>query len=475
MKKIYLYALMSVTALAFAACTPKNEPDVPSTPSDTIFPKKHLIEEFTGQDCGYCPYGMDCVHEFIGNDSNWVLILHHYGYQKDNFSVNGSNYIKSMLSVNGAPSVAINRDKTNYEEGNAVVFHPGYLPSYVDKAQFDSTTYASIILDNTYNPATRELNVKVSGVIGKSSHKALKLTVLVKESGMVDYQSDYYNTFEGWSEFRHANAVRVFLTGPRGDDLKEDSTKLYNVEYTTTLDEKWVAENCMVVAFITEQYKPVIQAEEKPVVDGSKGGADILHGGITRVPVEDYYPEPSATTGPSDYSGLESDTLTYAVASYTPYAEYGFNYWQIQTYSSKRYVTVGGTKSIPFAQIYVFTDLNVTTLPQGSYELNLSEQPGSAYAGYRDDEKGQLGGSEFYYINYSYFTQGYLVPTAEWLIVEGTLTIGETDWTLEGKARNGSTISLVGTTAIKNNGKASAPRRQPKRSGPSIAYDLEQK
>ena len=74
MKRINLFAIIGLASLAFTAC---NEP---SGPIPESFPKKHLIEEFTGQDCGYCPYGMDCVHDFAGNDSNWIVVLHHYGY-----------------------------------------------------------------------------------------------------------------------------------------------------------------------------------------------------------------------------------------------------------------------------------------------------------------------------------------------------------------------------------------------------------
>ena len=90
------------------ACQPKNVPepvpqddpaadttatDEPEVQLPSAFPKKHLIEEFTGQDCGYCPYGMDCVHQFVDNDTNWVVVLHHYGYSKDHFSVAGSQSI----------------------------------------------------------------------------------------------------------------------------------------------------------------------------------------------------------------------------------------------------------------------------------------------------------------------------------------------------------------------------------------------
>lgn len=265
-----------LTAICFTACQQPNEPERPILDS---YPKKHLIEEFTGQGCGYCPYGMDCIHDFMGNDSNFVLILHHYGYQKDHFSVTGSLTITNALKVDGAPSVSIDRTKTNYGEGKGVVFHPGYLGS-TKKSQFDTTTYASIFIKTDYQPGSRNLTIDVSGEISEPWAEDLHLTVLIKESGMIDYQADYYNTQNGWKEFRHTNAVRAFLTAAKGDALNVHERR-YKEKYTIELNEKWIPENCMVVAFITEGFQPVVQAEQCPVIAGTTGGADIQHGGIT--------------------------------------------------------------------------------------------------------------------------------------------------------------------------------------------------
>ena len=86
-------------------------------------------------------------------------------------------------------------------------------------------------------------------------------------------------------------------------------------------------------------------------------------------------------------------------------------------------------------------------------------RPGTAYAGFRDDEKMQVDGTSFYYTSKSYLSQGYLVPEAQWLIASGTLTVTKEGWKLTGKARNGSDIQLVGTKPISIQGKAGAPMR----------------
>lgn len=120
-----------------------------------------------------------------------------------------------------------------------------------------------------------------SGLISEPWAEDLHLTVLVKESGMIDYQQDYYETKNGWKEFCHTNAVRAFLTDPKGDEM-DVRERRYKEKYTIELDESWVPENCMVVAFITEGFQPVVQVEQAPVIAGTSGGADIEHGGITK-------------------------------------------------------------------------------------------------------------------------------------------------------------------------------------------------
>ncbi|MBQ1874419.1 MAG: hypothetical protein II144_01850, partial [Paludibacteraceae bacterium] len=112
MKTYRLFAILALGSwlLVLPSCEPKPEPEPEVIPES--FPRKHLIEEFTGQSCGYCPYGMDCVHDFMANDTNYILVLHHYGFAADHFSVAGSKTITSALKVSGAPNITIDRAKT---------------------------------------------------------------------------------------------------------------------------------------------------------------------------------------------------------------------------------------------------------------------------------------------------------------------------------------------------------------------------
>ena len=455
MKKFLYLFLAATLAWGMTGCkqddpvNPDPDPQPEPEPLPTAFVKKHLLEEFTGQDCGYCPMGMDSVHAFVGDDPNWIVVLHHYGYQKDHFSVAGSKKITSKMGVSGAPTVTINRTSAKTSDGKQTCFHPAYLPE-MSKAQFDDSTYVGLTIANTYDAATRSINVKVHGIVTNEDCPSLKLTVLIKESGMIDYQQDYYGSYEGWQEFRHANAVRAFLSDPLGDLLDVDRAVSdqpeplsFNQEYDLQLDAAWVPENCMVVAIVTEDFKPVIQVEQQPVVEGSKGGADILHGGVTPVAVPDYYPEPGADISPNSFNENNPITITEMYAYRQTLS--GIALWQLQGYNSSLTFTISKMTCVPLVNLYLFTSSDATTIPVGTYEFTDTYEPGTAVAGYRDDEHIEINGSMLYFTSLSYLQQNYLVPGAQWLIASGTLTVTDEGWNLAGQARNGTEILLQGS------------------------------
>jgi hypothetical protein len=360
--------------------------------------------------------------------------------------------------VDAAPQACVDRSKTKSVDGNMIIFNPIYMYS-VDPDQFEKTTYASVNIENEYNAETRELRVVVTGAICKTESPALKLTVLVKESGMIDSQQDNYNTFEGWQEFRHTNAARTFLSNAMGNAITVGNQR-YTESFVYKLKSTWKPENCMVVAFLTEEDNVVVQASEKPVVTGTKGGADILHGGITPVAVPDYYPEPNETDGPADIAGHEIDTLDVSMAYYRQFPDYNITQWIIQAYNQTATTKVDGTTSIPFTQLLLLLPYSATpSLPVGKFPVNLTEQPQTLIAGYRIDSLVLIDGSAFYFCNLSYFKQNYLAPTAQWLIADGEATFAEDGWNLTGHTRNGSDIRLVGKPLVNKGDADNAPAR----------------
>ena len=276
MKKILTVVMLLCATLVASA------QEVPSS-----FPRKFLLEHFTGDQCGYCPAGMYSIVDYTANYTTTpcIWVSHHYGYNTDEYTISESAKIASTCGAKGAPQMAINRTKVM---GTTIAFHPGYLvedgmaETIADKC--DTTAEASVVIEHTYNAETRQLDVTVSGQVANTEVTEYLLTVLIKENGLIGKQADYYWSWKtaGYKEFMHPCVVRDLLTVSQLGDTVKVENQAYSKTFTYTVSEKWVAENCNVVAYITPlSKKPIINAEEKPLVAGSTGGTEYQPFGIT--------------------------------------------------------------------------------------------------------------------------------------------------------------------------------------------------
>ena len=276
MKKIFISLLLLV-----AVCMSAQE--IPSS-----FPRKYLIEHFTGDQCGYCPYGMYSIMEYTASTTTpCIWVSHHYGYNTDEYTISESAKIASTCGVSGAPNMAMNRTKV---QGTAIAFHPGYLVEdgmdEIIANKCATTAEASVVIDHTFNAETRELNVTVSGQVANTTTTEYLLTVLIKENGLIGKQADYYWSWKtnGYKEFMHPCVVRDLLTVSQLGDTVKVENQAYSKTFTYTVSEKWVAENCNIVAYITPlAKKPIINAEETTLVAGSTGGTEYQPFGITEI------------------------------------------------------------------------------------------------------------------------------------------------------------------------------------------------
>ena len=278
MKKIFTVLVLLCATLIVSA------QEVP-----TSFPRKYLIEHFTGDQCGYCPYGMYSIMEYAAyyTTTPCIWVSHHEGYNVDEYTIPESAKIASTCGVQGAPNMAMNRTKV---QGSTIAFHPGYLVEDGMAATIankcDTVAEASVVIDHNYNVDTRELNVTVSGQVGDPTKTEYLLTVLIKENGLIGKQADYYWSWKtaGYKEFMHPCVVRDLLTVSQLGDTVKVENQAYSKTFTYTVSEKWVAENCQVVAYITPlAKKPIINAEETPLVAGTTGGTEYQPFGITEI------------------------------------------------------------------------------------------------------------------------------------------------------------------------------------------------
>lgn len=446
---------MLLPLMALVACEPTNQPAVPGNGGnqnqDSVivipesFPKKHLIEHFTGEACIHCPSGMAAIEEMVGTDTNFIWVSHHAGYQKDEYTIKESNTLVTKFGVEGAPAMMLNRQAQNWSfiynnkkyTDNSKVFSPGHITNLT--CPLENTTYASVTINHTFDAASGELNVTASGLVADTTVSELLLTVLVKENNLIGAQADAYNTWEGWEEFRHNKVVRVFLTAATGDKVAVEKQQ-YSATYTANLSNIADANNCVVVAYITPTTnEPVINAEQTPLVKGTTGGEEYKFEGIKAIAVPADYPEDGAPMSP----------ITVTATAYPLQA----GVYGLQIYGSQS-ITISGYPCTPLALVYVFAN----SLEEGIYPINGTMGANTVWAGYRNDEEFSFDGSVLYYAENSYLQQGYIYPFAIWLIANGNMTIGANNTiSFEATTLNGSTLQMSGTFTM---GSLNAPAKK---------------
>ena len=388
MKKIFTILLLSVAMMTMAQ-------EVPAS-----FPRKFLIEHFTGTWCAYCPYGMMAIDYAVQtSETPYIWVSHH---MDDNYSINEGYEIYGIYAAavpateQGVPSMMLNRS----QQSKGMGFHPGYLP---DMTITDATTAeASVVIDHTYNPETRQLDITVSGQVANTTTSAYLLTVLIKENGIISTQNDAYFAWgSSWKEFIHPRLSRAFLSAATGDRVNVEN-QAYSKIYTYTLNEKWVPENCCVVAYITPlTKKPIINAEQAEIVEGTTGGEHFYPLGIT----------PSVAPSNSDKITFDSivvnkkdaDKLEVYLFSETlvSHAQYGY----LTPMLALEINTTADT--LPVDTLDIVAGNAENTITAGSFDINTFTYSGSCY----------------YYVDPVALKIGVVDPYFAWRLNKGKLAI----------------------------------------------------
>ena len=382
MKKIFTILLLSVAMMTMAQKVP------------TSFPRKFLIEHFTGTWCAYCPYGMMAIDYVVQtSETPYIWVSHHLD---DNYSIAEGYNIYSIANADGVPSMMLNRST----QSQGLSFHPGYLP---EMTITDATTAeASVVIDHTYNAETRQLDITVSGQVANTTTTAYLLTVLIKENGIISSQSDAYFAWGSqWKEFIHPRLSRAFISAAMGDRVNV-TNQAYSKTYTYTLNEKWVPENCCVVAYITPlTKKPIINAEQAEIVEGTTGGEHFYPLGIT------------SSIAPSNPDKITFDSIVVN-----------------KTEADKINVLLISEKLVNHAQYgelqpVLALEINTTSdkLPIDTLDISAGKEENTITAGSFDINTFTYGGSCYYYVDPAALKAGVVDPYFAWRLNKGKLAI----------------------------------------------------
>ena len=201
---------------------------------DESYPRMLMIEQFTGQGCGYCPNGTSSMKSVLSSRMNEVVwAAHHYGFTEDALSVAKSeSYLN--FGVSGAPSMMIDRTKVEGVESTIAAFHPAYITDAIVNQMLEVPSFVQLNLDRTFNELTKELKLVVSGDFLQNITNA-RMNVFIVQDSIIAYQADYVGTTS--NNYVHNHAVRAILSDTWGDtfEVAEDGT--FSVEYTYTLPD----------------------------------------------------------------------------------------------------------------------------------------------------------------------------------------------------------------------------------------------
>lgn len=383
----------TVTLLLLCVCLLGYAQEVPAS-----FPRKFLLEHFTGSACGQCPEGMEAIKTFLSEQTvPYIWVSHHHGYGNDEYSIEESEKIHLSLGNNGAPDVAINRTKY---VGN-ITFTPVYLIHPSVTIVDDTIAEASVVIAHTYDSTNRKVDITVSGQVANTEVTEYLLTILIKENRLVGRQADnkYSVKATPWIEYMHSRTIRDVITPIFGDTISVvDQSYKHTVSYT--ISEEWKSENCCIVAYLTPLgRKPIINAEQMPLVAGTTGGEEYLPYGITE------------STKPKKEYELDSIYIS----------KYSDDVLEVLLFDD---ATIQANTTVkPVIRLYVNTKSD--TLKAGTYPIQMDEAIGSITAGYRIDEQMAFGGSVLTYVALPQLMQGSLAPAHIWRIISGEMIVDE--------------------------------------------------
>lgn len=389
-----------------------------SAETPTFFPRKFLLEHFTSANCNQCPMGMKYIVDYLDQQTTpYIWLSHHAVYGTDEYTIPESNAIAmNYLGMNSVPSVVFNRTK----QGGLLVLGAWNIENLV--VQDDTVAEASVVIDHTYDAATRRLDITVSGQVANPDRDAYLLSILIKENRLVGEQEDAYCSWKSakWQEYMHPRVVRDLVSSTFGDTVKVANQ---SYQYTTSyqLDQAWVPENCCIVAYLTPLEKsPIINAEQTPVVAGTDGGEQYGPYGITE------------GKGPNTSISFDSVRVT----------RLGNGQLEMTLLSSKTIKTnyFGICKQVG----YLYVNSTDEVLQPGTYPIQEGRTLGSITAGYRVDEDERFGGSKLLYAVSADLKNGIVTPIHRWRMSSGEMQLDKAgNISLTFTTYNGTTVTAT--------------------------------
>lgn len=249
--------------------TIKSEDDPTKPPT---FYKKVLLEEHTGHKCPNCYNGaVEASRLLTKYGDKLSMIAVHAG--KFAAPAGGGFTLDLRCDIGNAyyttfgnpaqPSGIINR---KLWEGNEYVCDVNSWDSRI-QASLDEELQAGIVVKSTYNEATRKVSANITVYPQVKLEGTYKITVLITENEIIGIQQNGGSVIQPYT-FNHV--LRGSMNGAWGSDIitgSAEAGKSIVKNFSMSLDNTWIPENCHVVALLSKviigRVAPeVIQVEE---------------------------------------------------------------------------------------------------------------------------------------------------------------------------------------------------------------------
>ena len=218
-----------------------------------IIPKrKVVIEDYTGTWCGFCPRAAEAIDEVHGlTDDITIVAIHESGSgDPDLLHFNQIEEIKDAFNIGGFPEVRINR--------TTFWTYPTFDSDDVLAMAGADTNLAIAI--NSELSEENELVVEVEVVYEEGSMAGDKLVVYLLESGVIQDQTNYFNSDPTSSfyqagnpipDFEHNHGLRNSLSNLTGNEISGTAALItYTRTFSLTVPNTYNNENLSIVAMV---------------------------------------------------------------------------------------------------------------------------------------------------------------------------------------------------------------------------------
>jgi hypothetical protein len=235
----------------------------PTIVSTTPANKNVIIEDFTGNNCVYCPLAHKTADMIVANNPGrvWAINIHQGGLSTNtpDFKTEWGDALKDQYPSTGYPAGTVNRGAT------ITTTHSQWIGW--TNTQLAQPSPVNVAAEGTIDWNTRILTLLVEVYYtGSATNSANKLNVALLQSNILSLQSGTFNYIEMIENglYLHNHALRDLLTGQWGVDVSPTTpTSFWSQTFEYHIPQHireipLVLEDLEILVFVAEDTKTIL-------------------------------------------------------------------------------------------------------------------------------------------------------------------------------------------------------------------------